>query len=212
MTHEAHFCLSKVDLGLAELQVNFSCSLKEPGQVTIMVFHCLFMGVACPIMRISSCVTAIPRRSSNFSWSLRSDTSGAGLTPNGICRYLYFQKGVKKVVFVLLCSWMLIFVIKGGEYLRRISSNVGIWCLGLFNAFLRSLGSKQILNLPGLGMMIMLLIHFVGSVPLLMVPFFFNSSNFSFSSWRRAIRTRWGVCWMGFYWVICHKCGIANVT
>ena len=57
-----------------------------------------------PATRISSLRISTPPKPDSCSWSLRSNSSGARLIPNGILRYLYLPKGVQKVVFLLLAS------------------------------------------------------------------------------------------------------------
>ena len=57
-----------------------------------------------PATRISSLRMSTPSKPDSCSWSLRSNSSGARLIPNGILRYLYLPNGVQKVVFLLLAS------------------------------------------------------------------------------------------------------------
>ena len=79
----------------------------------------------------------------------------------------------------------------------RTSSKIGIWYFGLKIALFKSRGSRHILIFPGFATTTTLLIHSVGSVTFCMMPFFSNSSIFSFTSFFSVTAIRLGACCTG---------------
>ena len=83
-----------------ELQVPFSCTLKEFLEIFIMIAlrFCHRFSLAAPITKKSLAITSIRGRPSIISCIRRCHSSGAELMPNCILFHRYRPNGVLKVV------------------------------------------------------------------------------------------------------------------